>query len=159
MPELTSKSGFSLVELALIITIIGVLSVIAFPKIGNIIEDVREKAVSERIVADINYIRNYAISRHDTTWLVVEPAGNRYALFTGPSAGVRTIIADPETSATDTLDLDTDYPGVSITSASFGGGSEVSFNYWGTPSNGGSIVLNSRTITLVAETGMAYETP
>ena len=159
MQDLTSKSGFSLVELALVISIIGVVSVIIFPKVGNIIEDIREKAVVERIVEDINYIRNYAISRHDTTWLVVEPAGNRYALFVGPSSGSRSLIPDPETLGSDTLDLDTDYRGVSISSASFGGGSEVSFNYWGTPSAGVSIVLNSRTITLVAETGMAYETP
>ncbi len=159
MQAMTSKSGFTLVELVLIISIIGILAVITMPKIGDITDDIREKAVSERIVEDINYIRNYAISRHDTTWLVVEPAQNRYALFVGPSAGSRTLIPDPETNELDTLDLDTEYTGVGITSASFGAGSEVSFNFWGTPSNAGTIVLNSRTITLVAETGMAHETP
>ncbi len=148
-----------MVELALVISILGVVAVIVFPKIGSVLDDIKEKAVSERLVQDINYIRNYAISRHDTTWLVVEPAGNRYALFTGPSSGSRTLIPDPESLEQDTLDLDDDFSGVGISSATFGGSSEVSFNYWGTPSDGGTIVLNSRTITIVAETGMAYETP
>jgi len=157
-PEHKLPTGFTLVELVLIIAIMGILSVVFIPKFGSIIEDVREKAVSERLVEDINYLRSYAISHHDTTWLLVEPAQNRYALFVGPSSISRTLIPDPHTLESDTLDLDVDYSGVSISSANFGGSSEISFNWWGTPSAGGSIVLNSRTITVVAETGMAYET-
>jgi len=159
MPELSSKPGFTLVELVLIISIIGILSTIIIPKIGNIMDDVREKAVSERMVEDLNYIRSYAISHHDTTWLVVDAAQNRYALFVGPSAVSRSLIPDPHSLELDTLDLDIEYEGVSIASVNFGGSSEVSFNWWGTPSAGGSIVLDSRTITLIAETGMAHETP
>jgi len=159
MDENPNQHGFTLVELVLTISIIGILSVIVTPKIGNILDDVREKAVSERIVEDINFIRSFAISQHDTTWLVVDAAQNRYALFVGPSAISRTLIPNPHTLELDTLDLDIEYEGVSISSASFGGSSEVSFNWWGTPSAGGSIVLNSRTITVVAETGMAHETP
>ena len=159
MQHKTSKAGFSFVELALIITIMGVLSVIALPKIDNIIEDVREKAVVERIIEDLNYIRNFAISRHDTTWMVIDDTENQYALFVGPSSGSRTFIPDPETLESDSLDLDEDYEGVTITSVSFGGLKEVSFDYWGTPSSGGTISLDSRTITLIAETGMAHETP
>jgi prepilin-type N-terminal cleavage/methylation domain-containing protein len=159
MLKLTSHPGFSLVELALVISIIGVLTVITLPRVASVLENIREKAVSERIVEDINYLRNYAISRHDTTWLVVDLAQNSYGMYTGPSAGTRTPIPDPETSSTDPMDLDVEYPGVTISSATFGAGTEVSFNFWGTPSSGGSIVLNSRTITLVAETGMAHETP
>ena len=151
--------GFTLVELILIISIIGIIASIAVPKVGTLIEDVREKAVAERVVEDLNYIRNYAIAHHDTTWMVVDDTQNQYALFVGPSSGSRTLIPDPHTLASDTLDLDVDYEGVTITSVSFGGLKEVSFNYWGTPSSGGSISLDTRTITLIAETGMAHETP
>jgi len=158
MQALSSKSGFTMVELVLIISIIGIMGAITIPKLGDIIEGVREKAVSERIVEDINFIRSYAISQHDTTWLVVDATQNRYALFVGPNSGSRSLLPDPHTLESDTLDLDVDYAGVSISSANFGGSSEVSFNWWGTPSAGGTIVLDSRTITVVAETGMAYET-
>jgi len=159
MPGLTPKSGYSIIELVLIISIIGVITVITIPKLGDIIEDVREKAVSERLIEDISFVRNMAISQHDTTWLVVDQAQNQYGLWVGP-AGSRVLILDPHNGASAVLDLDIDYPGVYIDSASFGGSSEVSFNWWGTPSAGGGIVLNnSRTLTLVAETGMIYETP
>jgi len=108
----------------------------------------------------LNYLRSMAISYHDTTWLVVDQAQNQYGLYIGPTAGTRVLIPDPQTGDSFVLDLDSAYQDVVISSVSFGGASEVSFNWWGTPSAGGTIVLNgSRTITVIAETGMAHETP
>ncbi len=157
--QVDKESGFSLIELILIIMIIGILTGITVPKVTAILDDVREKAVAERLVEDLNYLRSYAISHHDTTWLVVDDTENRYAMFVGPSSISRTFIPDPQTLVSDSTDLDEEYEGVTITSVNFGGSKEVSFNYWGTPSSGGTISLDSRTITLVSETGMAHETP
>lgn len=154
------NSGFSLIEVILVMMIIGIITVMSIPKVFGLIGSVSEKAVSERLIEDLSYIRNYAIANHDTTWLVVSVAQNQYGLYVGPSSGSRTLIPDPQTGASAVLDLDNDYDNVSITSANFGGGSEVSFNYWGVPSSGGTLVLNgNRTITLIAETGMVHETP
>lgn len=150
--------GYSLIELILIISIIGILVSMAIPRVGNIMEGVNEKAVSDRLIQDFNLVRSMAVSQHDTTWLIVDQAQNQYGLWIGPS-GSRVLIPDPNTGESIVLDLDSAYSGVQITSASFGGSSEVSFNWWGTPSSGGTIVLNggSRTITLTAETGLVYE--
>ncbi len=156
----SSQNGFSLIEVILVIMIIGILTAISIPKVFGLIESVSEKAVSERLIEDLSYIRNYAISNHDTTWLVVNVAQNQYGLYVGPSSGSRSLIADPQTGESAILDLDVDFDNVVISSADFGGSAEVSFNYWGVPSSAGTVVLNSnRTITLIAETGLVYEAP
>ena len=140
--------------------ILGILAAISVPKVGSIVEDINEKAVAERVIEDLSYLRNLAVSHHDTTWMVVNQAQNQYGLYVGPDAGSRVLIADPQSGDTFVLDLDSAYKNISISSVNFGGASELSFNWWGTPSSGGTIVLNSsRTITVVGETGMIHETP
>ena len=140
--------------------ILGILAGISVPKVGSIVEDINEKAVAERVIEDLSYLRNLAVSHHDTTWMVVNQAQNQYGLYVGPDAGSRVLIADPQSGDTFVLDLDSAYKNISISSVNFGGASELSFNWWGTPSSGGTIVLNSsRTITVVGETGMIHETP
>ena len=144
----------------LVMAILGVLAAISVPKIGNIVANIQEKAVAERIIEDLSYLRSRAVSHHDTTWFVVNQAQNQYGLYTGPDAGSRMLIPDPQSGDSFVLDLDPAYQDVFISSANFGGVSEISFNWWGISSSGGTIVLNSsRTITVVAETGMAHETP
>ena len=157
MKQPYSQRGFSLVELIMVISIISLVTVIALPKVGLVIDDVSEKAVSDRLIEDMNLLRGMAMSQHDTTWLVVDQAQNQYSLWVGPYAS-RVLIPDPDTGDSQVLDLDSAYAGVTISSVNFGGSSEVSFNWWGTPSSAGTIVINgTRTITLVAETGMVYE--
>jgi len=160
MKRSLSQSGYSIIELVLVMLIVGILAAITVPKVSGLAEDIREKAVVERLNEDLNYLRSMAISYHDTTWLVVDQAQNQYGLYIGPTVGTRVLVPDPQTGESFVLDLDSAYQDVVISSVNFGGASEVSFNWWGTPSSGGTVVLNSsRTITLIAETGMAYETP
>ncbi|MCF7827289.1 MAG: prepilin-type N-terminal cleavage/methylation domain-containing protein [Candidatus Marinimicrobia bacterium] len=160
MSFLKSKSGFTILELALVIAILGIISAISVPKIGEIITAVQEKAVAERMIEDLSYLRSLAVSHRDTTWMVVNQAQNQYGLYTGPNAGSRTLLADPQSGEYFILDLDSAYQNIFISSVNFGGSSEIAFNWRGRPSSGGSIVLNSsRTITVIPETGMAYETP
>ena len=152
--------GFSIIELVLVISIMGILTVIAVPKIFNLITDVKEKAVTERLIEDLSLLRNHAINYRDTTWLVVDVGLNRYGLYSGPNALNRSLLTDSYSGDSALVDLTSEYEDVSISAVDFGGGSEVYFNWWGIPSSGGSITLNnSRVITLIAETGLAYEAP
>lgn len=152
------RSGFTLMELIIIIAILGIISVVAVARFGTIEKDVGEKVVADRFLQEIKYLRNYAINRHDTTWAVFDHSTNQYGLYAGPTSGSRTLIPDPHTGATSVVDIDDEYNGVDITSVDFGGSQEVSFNWWGAPSSGGTIVING-TITLVLEpeTGIIYE--
>ena len=151
-------SGFSLVELIMVMAILGIVSVITIPKMGNLIISMRLKAAGDKLIDDLRYIHDFAIARHDTTWLVVNTVDNSYGIYSGPSVATRQLILDPSTNQQAVVDFDIDYKGVQITSVNFGGSNEFFYDWWGSPSNGGQIVLsNSKTIEVVSETGYVYE--
>jgi len=72
MPQLTSKSGFTILELALVIAIIGIISAITVPKIGEIITAVQEKAVAERMIEDL-YVSLKRMKREQENMLDLSP--------------------------------------------------------------------------------------
>lgn len=149
--------GFTTLELVLVIMILGIISAISVPRIASIVSDVEVKGAAERILDDLNFARNYAITHKDTTWFVGNVASNQYGIYAGPDPGSRTLIEDPYTGESAVVDFDTEYDAVSFSTINFGGSDEVSFDWRGSPSSGGIIVFNSRTITLVPGTGVAYE--
>ncbi len=150
--------AFTLIELILVMMVIGILSVIIVPKAGNLITNMRLKAAGSKLHDDLTYIYDYAVSKHDTTWLVVNITENSYGIFSGPSESERELILDPSTNRQSFIDFDEEFSGVQITSVNFNGGGEFFYNWWGTPSSGGQIVLNnSKIINVVPETGYVYE--
>lgn len=152
------KTGFTLIEVVLVITIIGIISALIVPKVDNINSSIRLRAATDKLKDDLKYIQRYAVSRHDTTWLVVNSGDNSYGIFTGSSSSNRQLILDPSTNTQAMIDFDDYYRGVQISSVNFGGNDEFFFDWRGTPSNGGYVVLNStRIITVSTETGYIYE--
>ncbi len=152
------EHGFTLIELVMVMVIIGIMSAIIIPKVDNLNSSIRLRSVAGKLKDDLKYIQHYAVSRHDTTWLVVNSGDNSYGIYSGSSAANRQLILDPTTNSQAVVDLDNDYSGVSISSVSFGGDSEFYFDWRGKPSNGGQVVFNnSRTITVNSETGYIYE--
>ena len=152
------SAGFSLIELIIIISIIGILSAIIVPRANNLVDSMQLKTAGDKLIDDLRYAHNYAISTHDTTWFVVNIVDNSYGIYVGSSPSDRELIWDPSTNRQALVDFDVQYSGVRITSVNFGGESEVSFDWWGTPSDGGVVVLNgTKSIVIVPETGYVYE--
>jgi len=150
--------GFTLMEVILVLMIIGILSAIVVPKMTGLITNMRLKAAGEKIMDDLRYIYNYAITHRDTTWLVVNINDNSYGIYSGPSSSQRQLLLDPSTNQRALIDLDVSYSGVFISAVDFGGSNEVYFDWWGTPSNGGKVVLNNnKTIVITPSTGYVYE--
>jgi len=155
---LKNSSGFTLLEIILVLLIVGILSAIVVPKMTGLITNMRLKAAGEKIMDDLRYIYSYAVTHRDTTWLVVNVNDNSYGIYSGPSSSQRQLLLDPSTNQKALIDLDVAYPGVFISAVNFGGSNEVYFDWWGTPSNGGKIVLNnSKTILVTPNTGYVYE--
>lgn len=145
-------------ELIIVIFIIGILSAIMVPKFTGLLTSMQMKAAREKILNDLKYIENYAISHHDTTWIVIDQNNNSYALYRGPSSSNRQILHDPSTNQDALIDIGALFNGVSVSQYDFGGSNELFFNWYGSPSSGGNIVLNQqRVIHIIPSSGYIYE--
>ena len=150
--------GFTLIEVVLVISIIAILSSMFIPKFMETVEATRLRAAGDKIIDDIRYIQNSAVTFHDTTWFVVDTTNNRYGIYVGPDTANRAFLWDPSTNKANWINLYDDYVGVEITSVNFNGNDQFFFDWWGTPNTGGSVVLSgSRTIVIEPGTGFVYE--
>ena len=127
-----SARGFTLVELVLVISILGILAWLAVPRVAGI-SDARLDAASARVAADLRFARGRAVAERTRYGLEFEPARDRYAVYASrPGSG----IVDPADRSR-ALGIDFRGPselhGVRIRAASFGGGSAVAFDSFGVP--------------------------
>jgi len=126
--------GFTLVELVIVITILGLLVVVAVPN-RSATDEVSLRAASRRLASDLRYAQGQSIARRIRHGVRFEIAEKRYEVVTtgrgepieDPGArGHALVVSFKEPSAAH---------GVTLVSASFDGSPEVSFDYFGVPSN------------------------
>lgn len=151
-----SSRGFTLVETIIVVVIIGIVAIVAIPRFNETIQSKRLYDATEKLYDDLNYCRDYAIAQHTNTWIEFESSQEKYRLFYGDSWAARNALIDPARSSDDWFVINDTFLGVEIQSTSFSG-NRISFNWWGTPSEGGTVVLingiTSKTITVQPETG------
>ncbi len=151
------SGGFTLIEIIIVIVIIGIITIVAVPQMTNTLRTKRLYDAVEKLNDDLNYCRDYAISQHTNTWIVFNIATNSYQMSFGTTPPpASTPLYDPARNTTGAFMINTDFIGIALQSVSFAGLS-ISFNWWGTPSEGGTVVLNNgintHTTTVNAETG------
>jgi prepilin-type N-terminal cleavage/methylation domain-containing protein len=147
--SLTAR-GFSLIELLIVLTILAVLVTIAQPRYAAAVSRYRASAAAQRIAADLALAQSRARNTSSSRSVVFDVAGNSYQL---------PLETDPANSgATYTVSLG-HYPyQATLLSTDFGGTSQIVFNGYGIPSNGGAVVVQagnaSNTVTIDSTTGM-----
>jgi len=152
------NGAFTMIEMLVVMAVLGILSAIMIPKYIDTVESLNLLNCGDKIIDDLKYIYNQAIVEHDTTWFVADTAANSYGIYEGPTALSRSLILDPSTNDTSLVDIDVTFPGVTITDVNFGSSLECMFDWWGTPSSGGYIVLNvTDTVFVEAETGYIHD--
>lgn len=145
--------GFSLTELVVIIVLIGIFGAMAMTRTNTGLTTIQVQIAIDQITTDIDYSKSMAFARHDTITLVFSTTLEQYTIYNGPD-GSRSAITDFPNSANGVISFDqSDFIEVNITSANFGGSSELQFLPLGDPKSGGSIVLNSKTISVAPVTG------
>ncbi len=153
----TQNNGFTLIEVIIVIMIIGIISIVAFPRFANTVDSMNLRVASDKLKDDLRYINNFAVTNHINTWFTVDVANNTYSygIYSTPPSSNPVTLTDPATNQPAIIDLD-QLNGVAITSETLGGGFD--YNWWGTPTTGGQIVLNGTvTIVIEEETGYVYE--
>jgi Tfp pilus assembly protein FimT len=145
--------GFSLTELIVIIVLIGIFAAMAMTRTSTGMTTIQVQIAIDQITSDIDYSKSMAFARHDTITLVFSTTLEQYTIYNGPD-GSRSAITDFPNSTNGVISFDqSDFIEVNITSANFGGSSELQFLPLGDPKSGGSIVLNSKTISVAPVTG------
>lgn len=154
--------GFTLVETAIVIALLGILAWIAYPKL-TATSEIRLDAAARRVAADLRYAQSRSIGTRVVHGLLFETAADRYTLYAPAWVAAAVDPADRGKPLQVDFVRRTEYQGIAIASASFGSTPGVSFDYFGVPRDtsgadlaaAGSVVLTyqGRADTVVVAPG------
>jgi prepilin-type N-terminal cleavage/methylation domain-containing protein len=161
---MTSR-GFSLTELIVIISILGILGWVAYPKMAAM-DEIKLDAAARRLAGDLRYAQSLAMSRRVIHGILFDPALEKYTVFAPDAASPITDPADRARPLAVDYTSRTEFRGVLVQSATFGTTPGVTFDYFGVPrdtagvdlTSTGSVVLSyqgqSDTVLVAPQTGM-----
>ena len=146
----TPRTGFTLVELIIVILIIGIMTAVTVGRFGKSLTYHRAESAAKRIQADLQLAREHAIASSSDQTVSFAVSSDDYIIAPGPedlsrgAAGYRVRLSQPPYEAL-------------LVSADFGGDADVVFNGFGLPDGGGTVVVRAgdyqRTVTLDQATG------
>ena len=145
------RKAFSLLELAMVLFIMGVIVAIAMPRYANSLASYRATLAARRIAADL------ALARQ-TAWAT---GASRVATFTQASSRYQLVGASSleRTTAPYVVDLAAGPYCATLQAVSLGGATSITFDGYGFPDRGGQIVVQSgssrKTVVIDPATGNA----
>jgi type II secretion system protein H len=148
------RGGFTLIELAMVLAIVALISAMAIPRFGGSLVRARADQAARRVAADLELAQRFAVRR-----------GASYAVVFDATADVYRMpgMNDPDHPASRyRIDLTVVPYEVDLVSADFGGNPHVIFDGYGVPASAGQVVLRAgaeiRTLALAAVTGRVSTT-
>jgi prepilin-type N-terminal cleavage/methylation domain-containing protein len=143
------RHGFSLVELAYTIAIIGIMAAIALPHWSSSIQTYQLNLAARRVASDLTWAQSCANGASASVTVSFDSSKSIYQIVG---------VTDPDHPAgTYTVDLTADPYHATVTSVSFGGVPQIVFNGYGMPTQGGDVVVavggTQRTINVDATSG------
>lgn len=144
------SKGFSLIELLVILTILGLLAAVASTKIFDISTSVRVSSAINKINSDIELVKEMALAKHKTMSITYNKTTDEYIIREGSS-----IMNEYPGSNNGIITLSEGiFSGVDITQVNINGSNKITFDKWGNVLNNGTITLNdNHTISIDKLTG------
>lgn len=143
------QRGFSLVELVMVMAIIAMLSGIALPRYESALARYRVERAARRIVLDLAAARTEARTSNTSHVVQFGPGLEAYRILEGERVK----------DGFEVIRLSKAPYHVDVVSANFNGTTSVTFDVYGVPNAGGTVVLQAgdfqKTITLDADTARA----
>ena len=128
-----TTSGFSLMELIVIIVLIGIFAAMALTRTRSGMATIQEHIAIDQITSDMDLAKSMAFARHDTITLVFSTSQESYTVFNGPD-NARTPVGNFPNSENGLISLDNATLGeLDIQSVNFNGSSELQFLPLGDP--------------------------
>ena len=150
--------GFTMIEILIVVVILAIAAMTAIPMMSSA-GSVQVRSVSNMIAADLEYAKSLAITKGQDFTVVFDTSGDSYSIEDQSGSP----IAHPVKKEPFYYVIDLQAEGldrVDITGADFGGSAEVTFNYLGSPDNGGTVSVQGggRTVIISVEAVTGYIT-
>ena len=144
------SSGFSMIELIIVVVLIGIFTAMALTRTDTGLTTIREQIAIDQITNDIDLARSLAFARNEAITIIFDKNQESYGVYNGSG-----IIKDfPNSNSDGIISLDNSYlRNLDIKEVSFGGSANLQFQPLGDPVSGGTIELNTKTITVEPITG------
>jgi type II secretion system protein H len=143
---MTLRSGFTLIELVVVVLIMGIMAAAAAPRYSEAMASYRVNAAANRVAADLRMIRQYARKTSVVQSVQFDAVANSYTAPSMPDLNQPSVAYAVNLTASEYV--------ADVTSATFGGGSTIQFDIYGRPNQTGSVSLQSgnrtRTISVDA---------
>lgn len=144
------SKGFSLIELVIIIVLIGIFTTIALTRTNTGLTTIREQIAIDQITNDIDLARSMAFAKNEAITIKFDVNQESYSVHS--ESGI--IVDFPNSGGDGVISLDNSYlRNLDIKAANFGNSSDLQFQPLGDPISGGTIELNTKTITIESVTG------
>ena len=146
----SNSSGFSMIELIIVVMLIGIFTAMALTRTNTGLTTIREQIAIDQITNDIDLARSMAFARNEVITIIFDKNQESYGVYNALG-----IIKDfPNSNSDGIISLDNSYlRNLDIKEVSFGGSANLQFQPLGDPVSGGTIELNTKTITVESITG------
>ena len=140
-------AGMTLVEIMVVVVLIAIAAAMVVPQLTGT-ADMRAQSAARTLMADLEYAQNHAIVTQADVSVQFNAGGNNYSVSNGSGT-----LEHPITKKAYVMDFDeaSGLTGVSITSVSFDGGSEVTFSALGAPACAGGAPLAGGQVDVSAD--------